>query len=335
MDLWLILYTKKLEKNKEFNIIKYILTLTQTMTICWNPVAQKILKDFFENIKQTWKPAYKFMVVHGPSNVWKSYILKNLIQDLLWDYYKTDFLYIKDLSEYLWKKHTIKIEVETKNQNIKIDGEGNFLDLGTREINEWIAKSSVWKQKIVLIENIERMTTSAANGFLKTFEEVYGNVLIIATSSNIQSVLDTITSRAFLIRFEMPSYEEVKTFLKAAYPDKDEKNIDLITNFSMWRIWFAKKIIENKSDNEFKDLPEILDYYQKYLLIINNKWNYNEKLNILNNVYKNGHLELFFDAIIYWLDKNRDYPKIEKIIRAKKMIEANVGVENVLFYINL
>lgn len=305
------------------------------MTICWNPVAQKILKDFFENIKKTWKPAYKFMIVHWPSNVWKSYILKNLIKDLLGNYYCTDFLFIKDLSEYLWKKHTLKIEIDSKNQNIKIEWEGTFLDLWSREINEWIAKSSLGKLKIVLIENIERMTTSAANAFLKTFEEVFGNVLIIATSNNIQSVLDTIISRAFLIRFEMPTYDEVKNFLKESYPDKDEKTINLITNFSMGRIWFAKKIIENKSDNEFKDLPEILDYYQKYLLIINEKWNYNEKFNILNNIYKNWHLEIFFDAIIYWLDKNRDYEKIQKIITSKKMIEANVWIENVLFYINL
>ncbi len=305
------------------------------MTICWNPVAQKILKDFFENIKQTWAPAYKFMIVHWPSNVGKSYILKNLTKDVLWDNYKTDFLYIKDLSEYLGKRHTIKIEVETKNQNVKIDWEGIFLDLGSREINEWIAKSSVGKLKIVLIENIERMTTSAANAFLKTFEEVYGNVLIIATSNNIQSVLDTIISRAFLIRFEMPTYDEVRTFLKQSYPDKDEKSIDLITNFSMWRIGFAKKIIENKSDNEYHDLPAILDYYQKYLQIINDNGKHNEKLNILNNVYKNWNLEIFFDAIIYGLDKTKDYEKIQKIILAKKMIEANVWVENVLFYINL
>jgi len=68
------------------------------------------------------------------------------------------------------------------------------------------------KQKVVLIENIERINAAAANAFLKNLEEPLPNRLIIATVSHQSQLLDTIISRAIVIRFQSMLPEAMKEF---------------------------------------------------------------------------------------------------------------------------
>jgi DNA polymerase-3 subunit delta' len=63
-----------------------------------------------------------------------------------------------------------------------------------------------------LIENIERMNSSAMNAFLKTCEEPLSNRIILATTSNKTAILDTILSRAITIPFYESSYEELQEY---------------------------------------------------------------------------------------------------------------------------
>ncbi|NOZ43717.1 MAG: hypothetical protein GXP45_00825 [bacterium] len=85
-------------------------------------------------------------------------------------------------------------------------------------MNKRLQQSSVGNLKVVLLENIERMTNSAANAFLKTCEEPLSHRIIVATTSNVSSLLDTIVSRAVLIKFHPLSLDEMLQFA-------DEKNI--------------------------------------------------------------------------------------------------------------
>lgn len=66
--------------------------------------------------------------------------------------------------------------------------------------------------KVVLLENIERMTIGAANAFLKTCEEPLANRIIIATTSNPSALLDTIISRAVLVKFNPLLVEDLMMF---------------------------------------------------------------------------------------------------------------------------
>jgi DNA polymerase-3 subunit delta' len=70
------------------------------------------------------------------------------------------------------------------------------------------------KTKIVLLENIERMNRSSANAFLKNCEEPLKNKLIIATTSHPSSLLETIISRAIMIRFKEVNDDEILSFAK-------------------------------------------------------------------------------------------------------------------------
>lgn len=90
--------------------------------------------------------------------------------------------------------------------------------------------------KVVLLENIERMTNAAANAFLKTFEEPLPNRLIIATTSNRDALLDTIVSRAFLIPFHIPSSTEVTKHLYDRYPEKTDAQRLFVSSFALGRV---------------------------------------------------------------------------------------------------
>lgn len=80
-----------------------------------------------------------------------------------------------------------KIVYEDDNESIKIS-----------EVRALIEKVNLTKQstnKIVVIQNIERMTTESANALLKTLEEPPEGTIFLLTSSNISKVLKTIISR--------------------------------------------------------------------------------------------------------------------------------------------
>ncbi len=53
------------------------------------------------------------------------------------------------------------------------------------------------------------MNVSAANAFLKTCEEPLPHRIIIASTSNINQLLDTIISRAVVVKFQPVSYESL------------------------------------------------------------------------------------------------------------------------------
>gem|GEM_PF-1275243 len=115
-------------------------------------------------------------------------------------------MYIKDFSFELQKEHTIKVEMKNDETAKTLYSDYNYQDLGTREINSWLQQSPSGEAKILLIENIERMTIGAINAFLKTCEEPLANRIIIATTSNKSQILDTIISRAITIPFGQNDY---------------------------------------------------------------------------------------------------------------------------------
>lgn len=297
--------------------------------ICWNENAQKIIVNYFNSIREKWKPPFNFLLLDWAENVGKTSIIKQHAKTLLWEYFKNDFMFIKDLSEIIGKKHTLKVDVDPNDQIYISESWKRYLDLWTRQIIEWINKYPLWKYKILLLENIERMTISASNAFLKTFEECMDNVIIIATSSSKYNILDTILSRAFIIKFELPSNKIVTDCLKWSFPELSEEKINLISSFSMNRIWFAKRLIQKLSWQwEFWDL---INLFERYIHLSEKAWEYHEKIKILIDVSKTWLLNVFLDALIFYYNKQKQFEKIDNIINTKKLIETNVWMENALF----
>ena len=120
----------------------------------------------------------------------------------------------------------------------------SYVDMGTRDIVKRCSLSPLGQYKVIFLENIERMTISAANAFLKTFEEPLPGRLIIATTSNKDGLLDTIISRAFIVNFQIPGAHEVEQHLESWYPEKSAQERVFASSFSLGRIGFAKQLLE-------------------------------------------------------------------------------------------
>lgn len=157
------------------------------------------MERYIAQISSTKKIDLPFLLRYGPNNIGKSMLAQYLIGQLLGPFKASDFLYIKDCSEVIGKRHSLKISTPKTEDIIDLPDGTKYEDFGVREMNEWLVKSSLSGFKVVLLENIERLTGDAANALLKNLEEPLAGRLIIATTSNHHKVLETILSRATLI----------------------------------------------------------------------------------------------------------------------------------------
>ena len=233
--------------------------------LCGHKKAWQILDKLYQKTKQTWKWPINFFLIIWASNIWKSYIIKQFIEKF--NLFQQDILWLKDLSEILWKKHTLKVEVS--NTIIEIDNK-RYLDMWAREIIQWTEKTPAWTQKIVVIENLDRLTINAANALLKTFEEPPNNTLIIWTVNSEKNILDTILSRAMIIKLHIPTFNQIKNCIKEKFPNKTEKELRLAYNLSWGRIGFMIKILKEESN--------FLDLFNQIIKLKEEKYNFKKKI---------------------------------------------------------
>ena len=268
-----------------------------------------------------------FFILSGPKGIWKSKIVIDLAKQILWDFFYNDFLHIKDFSDKLWKEHILKIEYRDDNEVSKfLKDSFNYIDLWTREINDWLGISPAWEKKIILIENIERMHWPAISAFLKTCEEPLENRVIIATTSNKSRIFDTIISRSIIIPFfEYTEEELIKYCDEKWYFVWDDNLRKLVCLMSQWKLWtldlFHEKLSENEElKNKFKNIIQTLQdatIWVKYqmLLDINTAW----------------FTEQFLDWLIaYYIQKNQ-FDLAQNRLNIRKILWTNVKNENLLF----
>ncbi|MBU0626558.1 AAA family ATPase [Patescibacteria group bacterium] len=174
---------------------------TKLLTTC--------IDNFFsekKNLSRNGAGQHSFFVLSGPKSIGKSTIIQEIINERVGQFAYHDVLYIRDLSSIIGKKHSLKIDTPKKKEKQFIpldpDGKEKYEDIGIRQINHRLQQSPMGRNKVVIIENIERIVTEAANAFLKTLEEPLPNRLIIATVSHSSQMLETIFSRALVLRFQ-------------------------------------------------------------------------------------------------------------------------------------
>ncbi len=140
-----------------------------------------------------------FIILHGPwvDAQWQT--VRDRCQESAWFFAYHDVLEMKDYSELLGKHHTIKVEFKRNDDTDLLQKQEWYEDKWSREINDWLSHSPAGDLKILLIEHIDRATIGAANALLKSFEEPLPNRIIIASTTNKDSLLPTIVSRALLI----------------------------------------------------------------------------------------------------------------------------------------
>lgn len=156
--------------------------------------------------------------------------------------------------------HIDTVELKDNGESIKIEEIRNLI--------ERLQMTPQAKYKILLIQSAERMTTEAANSFLKILEEPPPRTIFILTTNNIREILPTIISRVRTVKFGPVSTSYLEAKLKNLYPDKPEDLIRQISLFSMGKTGQAVHLMEN---------PDALLNYQK---IYNDVQNFLERKNI-------------------------------------------------------
>jgi DNA polymerase-3 subunit delta' len=73
------------------------------------------------------------------------------------------------------------------------------------------------KKRVIIISEIEKLSYSASNSLLKTLEEPPPNSLLILTTTNLNALLPTITSRCQLLRFNRIPEPDLEAELKKRF----------------------------------------------------------------------------------------------------------------------
>jgi DNA polymerase-3 subunit delta' len=124
--------------------------------------------------------------------------------------------------------------------------EGN--DLGIKEFRElqtYLNLSSQSKYKIIIIQNIERLSVPLQNAMLKILEEPPSNVVFLLSSSNLNNVLETIISRCRIYKTSVCTDEQVDDYLNEKFPELEKNIHQNIVFLAGGRIGLAYKLAEN------------------------------------------------------------------------------------------
>ena len=149
-------------------------------------------------------------------------------------------------------------------KSLKIGQDENELG-AIREINRWINIKKVSPYRLLLIENVSRMTTSAANAFLKNLEEPPEGAIVILTTQNTEDVLPTILSRVRVVRFGLVSDNELYKNFHKKFGDIDDQVLQKVINFSRGRPGKAVALL-NDPDKLRKNI-ELFVTIEKLFLI--------------------------------------------------------------------
>lgn len=103
-----------------------------------------------------------------------------------------------------------RIEAGEHPDVVTLNPDGASIKVGqVRLIKEEFSKSGMEsRKKILIVQEMDKMTTSAANSILKFIEEPEGEITIMLLTTEVQQLLPTIVSRCQIIHFKKANIEE-------------------------------------------------------------------------------------------------------------------------------
>lgn len=287
----------------------------------WRTMISKILEHY-----QGQKTPV-FVIVSGEGGLWKKSFLLSILNEFLWDFAYQDLLFVRDCSQILQKKHTIPVEMPSSQKTIELPSWEVYENKGVRELTSWLQQSSFSWKKVLLIENIERMSNAAMNAFLKTCEEPLDNRFIFATLSDESAVLPTIFSRALIVRFSSLSLGDSELFVQDFASDFSQEMVFAIARMSKGRPGLAFSLIEQIRENP--DLwtlitTQLTDFMQQQSVFF--------KLHYLKQLEVAWLLDFTLDFLIETYFIRGDIHQAEHWIKVKRMKNQGLTTENVLRY---
>jgi len=276
---------------------------------------------------------YPFILLSGPSHIGKSTLIRQLIHahsipdhdiaDLI--DLSDDWISLKNHNDLTGSSHAITINVESKRQEIKLTNGSYIHNRSIRELNDWLAHSSVGTDKVVLIENLERANWSARNALLKTLEEPLPHRLIIATTSNIQELPATIISRAMIFQMQLLSDTEMTDWISTYEWSIKLSDHTAILNLASGRPWVITTLDQQWSLTQVLDHRSKLQQYitQKDIVIA-------PVYQQMVTIWKAWYLNIIIDSLLYWSTGTHAHI-YEYTYDLLTKLDSNVNIDNLLF----
>lgn len=204
---------------------------------------------------------------------------------------------------------------------------------------EFSKKAIIGNKKIYIINEAEKMNTSAANSILKFLEEPVPNVIAILVTDNIYQLLDTIISRCQIISLKkllLESDDEAQLIANSVFSDNNKKQEFLNSEDSIETINNIKKFINFYEKNKLDTLLYIQELWFNYfsdkeannfaydVMILYYRDILNVKVGHAVMIFKNDYQEL--STLADKLSEDVICFKIAKIVETKQKIKNNVNL---------
>ena len=164
-------------------------------------------------------------------------------------------------------------------------------------IHEGQMTSVINPQKVYIIKDVEKMNKSSSNTLLKFLEEPNPNNYLILLTSNVDTLMDTISSRCQIIRLKSINKKEIIDLLLNDGVDSDTA-------------FLLSELFGNYTDSidAYNDSMNIIDFiYKMYNALSSNKDLYIEyylNKQILNN---SDYHNMFLQSLIIFIKEEMKY----------------------------
>lgn len=149
--------------------------------------------------------------------------------------------------------------------------------------------------RVLIFENADQMNQSSANAFLKTLEEPPEYVILILTTTKVNSLLPTIISRCQKVHFNSVSIQDVEKLLVEQYHHRDDE-AKIYARICNGNVENAIRMAEEEQVKIREQSLEILNYvYNNDLRAF---YEFNEKFSKNSQTKR---LADIFDHLILWL----------------------------------
>lgn len=205
----------------------------------WNVIGHEKAIEYLERQLRDYTLSHALLFV-GPEHIGKFSILKTLARILQCD--KNFCRTCPACTQIENGYHIDTIIIADDGSSIKIE-----------QIREIINRLSMTPQspcKILLLENIWRLTEEAANSLLKILEEPYPKTHFFFTASSLREVLPTIQSRMSIFKLIVPPRKQFFRFLSGKFPGLKEESFRELEVLSLEKPGAMIRLLENPEQLE-------------------------------------------------------------------------------------
>ena len=210
-------------------------------------------------------------------------------------------LLIESLSEKLLN-NKISLENNPDFHNLKILDEKKLIGINQiHELRDKLYESSfLGKNKVAVINEIEKISIDGLNAILKILEEPPTNTYFLFSTNFLNQIPLTIQSRCFDLRISSPDIEQSLEWL-SQYQTKDAlKALEITNNLPIKAKYFLDNNLLDTRDNFVKDVSGIIKE-GKDIISISEKW---IKDNDTLNLKLEWMSQILSDSIKFHADKS-------------------------------